>query len=184
MKFTENIEEQYAKFRLKNYGPPTLTIARGEGDYVWDNTGKQYLDFCTGIATTSIGHCHPTLVKAISDQAGELIHASNLYRMKPQADLAEALVSLAGPGGVFFCNSGAESSETLIKLSRLFGIHKSKTGNPASKVIVSRNGFHGRTFGGMSATPQKKIQEGFFPLLPSFAVAEFNDIESSKKCID
>lgn len=184
MKFTENIETQYAEFRLKNYGPPDLTIVKGEGDYVWDDKGNQYLDFGTGIATASLGHCHPALVAAISKQAETLIHASNLYRMKPQGDLCEALVKLSGPGGLFFCNSGAEASETLIKLSRLYGIQKSGTENSASKVIVLDNGFHGRTFGGMSATPQAKIQKGFYPLLPSFPVGKLNDIESFASQVD
>ncbi|MCZ6673654.1 MAG: acetylornithine/succinylornithine family transaminase [Verrucomicrobia bacterium] len=184
MNFNKNIEEQYNTYRLNNYGPATITLTKGEGEFVWDDAGNKYLDFTTGIATTGLGHCHPALVKAIREQAGKLIHASNLYRFKEQGDLAEALVSKAGPGKVFFCNSGAESSETLIKLSRLHGIHKSKTNTPATKIVVSNNAFHGRTFGGMSATPQEKIQDGFYPLLPSFPVARLNDINSFADQID
>ena len=184
MNLKTNTEEQYKAYRLKNYAAPTITIVKGLGDFVWDETGKKYLDFSTGIATTSIGHCHPTLVRAIQNQAAELIHASNLYRMESQGNLAEALVRLAGPGKAFFCNSGAESSETLIKLSRLYGAQKSNSGPAATKVIVSSNGFHGRTFGGMSATPQEKIQKGFYPLLPDFPVGQLNDIESFEKLID
>jgi acetylornithine/N-succinyldiaminopimelate aminotransferase len=184
MIFNNTIEEQYTKFRLNNYGSPTITIVKGKGEYVWDDKGKEYLDFSTGIATTGLGHCHPALVKAIQEQAETLIHVSNLYRIVPQGKLAEALVSKAGAGRVFFCNSGAEASEALIKFSRLFGIQRSGTAEPATSVIVSNNGFHGRTFGGMSATPQKKIQDGFFPMLPNFPVGTMNDIQSFSDLVD
>ena len=184
MQFTQSTETQYLKYRLNNYGAPSLTLVKGEGEFVWDDRKNKYLDFTTGIATAGLGHCHPALVKAIQYQAETLIHVSNLFRIKPQGDLAEALVSLTGPGRVFFCNSGTESSETLIKLSRLYGIHKSGTESPATKVIVSNNGFHGRTFGGMSATPQEKIQQGFFPLLPNFPVGKLNDIQSFAALMD
>ncbi|MDA0348722.1 MAG: acetylornithine/succinylornithine family transaminase [Verrucomicrobia bacterium] len=184
MNFTKSTETQYTKYRLNNYSAPSITLVKGEGEFVWDENNKQYLDFTTGIATVGLGHCHPALVKAIQGQAEILIHVSNLFRIKPQGDLAEALVSIAGPGRIFFCNSGTESSETLIKLSRLFGIHKSGTESPATKVIVSNNGFHGRTFGGMSATPQEKIQKGFFPMLPNFPVGKLNDIQSFAALMD
>ena len=184
MDFTTSTKQQYSKYRLNNYGAPSITLVKGDGEFVWDDKGRQYLDFTTGIATVGLGHCHPALVKAIQKQAESLIHVSNLFRIKPQGDLAEALVSLAGPGRVFFCNSGTESSETLIKLSRLFGIEKSGTEAPATKVIVSNNGFHGRTFGGMSATPQDKIQKGFFPMLPNFPVGKLNDIHSFAELMD
>ena len=184
MNFQNNTEEQYQTYRLKNYGAPSLTLVKGQNEKVWDDQGNEYLDFVTGIATTSIGHCHPNLVKAIQDQASNLIHVSNLYRMQAQGNLSEALVSRAGPGGLFFCNSGAEASETLIKLSRLFGNKKNTSGNPSNKVIVFNNGFHGRTFGGMSATPQEKIQQGFFPMLNNFPVAKLNDMESVKALAD
>jgi acetylornithine/N-succinyldiaminopimelate aminotransferase len=178
MNLHSNTEEQYAAYRLKNYGEPSLSLVKGKGELVWDEQGNQYLDFTSGIATTCLGHCHPAQVKAIQDQAATLIHVSNLYRIPLQGQLAEALISLAGPGGAFFCNSGAEASEALIKLSRLFGTQKSGTGNPATKVI------HGRTFGGMSATPQAKIQKGFHPMLESFPVAKLNDIASFEALVD
>lgn len=184
MNFKHTIEEQYNKYRLNNYGSPTITLVKGKGEHVWDDKGRKYLDFSTGIATTALGHCHPALVTAIQTQAENLIHVSNLYRIESQGKLAEALVTKAGPGRVFFCNSGAESSEALIKLSRLFGIQKSGTEHPATTVIVSNNGFHGRTFGGMSATPQAKIQNGFFPLLPNFPVGKLNNIQSFAELVD
>ena len=184
MNFKKNTEEQYQAYRLKNYGAPNLTLTKGQNEKVWDDQGKEYLDFTTGIATSSLGHCHPALVQAIQEQASKLIHVSNLYRMEPQGNLCEALVSRAGPGGLFFCNSGAEASETLIKLSRLFGHQKNPSDTATHKVIVFNNGFHGRTFGGMSATPQKKIQQGFFPMLNNFPVAKLNDIDSVKALVD
>ena len=184
MQFQSNTEEQYQAYRLKNYGAPTLTLVRGQNENVWDDQGNEYLDFATGIATASLGHCHPRVVKAIQDQASQLIHVSNLYRMQPQGNLCEALVSRAGPGGLFFCNSGAEASETLIKLSRLYGNKKNPSESATHKVIVFNNGFHGRTFGGMSATPQKKIQQGFFPMLNHFPVAKLNDIASVEALVD
>ncbi len=178
MKFTLSTEEQYEQCRLHNYGAPELTLVKGLGEKVWDDQGNEYLDFCTGIATTSIGHCHPRHVKAITEQAKQLIHCSNLYKIVPQGNLAEALVSKIGPGKIFFCNSGAESSETLIKLSRLFGLSKCGNEGDTTEVIVVGNAFHGRTFAGMSATPQEKIQKGFKPMLPGIEVATMNDIES------
>lgn len=184
MKFQSNTEEQYSAYRLKNYGAPTITLVKGQNEKVWDDQGNEYLDFATGIATASLGHCHPALVKAIQKQAEELIHVSNLYRMQPQGKLCEALIQRTGPGGFFFCNSGAEASETLIKLSRLFGNNKNPSDASSNKVIVFNNGFHGRTFGGMSATPQKKIQQGFFPMLNNFPVGKINDIASVESLID
>ena len=184
MHFQNNTEEQYQAYRLKNYGPPSITLVKGQNERVWDDQGNEYLDFATGIATASLGHCHPALVKAIQAQAEQLIHVSNLYRMQPQGNLCEALIARTGPGGFFFCNSGAEASETLIKLSRLFGNRKNASDSATHKVIVFNNGFHGRTFGGMSATPQKKIQQGFFPMMNNFPVGKLNDIESVESLVD
>ena len=182
MHLENKIETLYHRYWLNNYAAPNLTLIRGEGEKVWDDRGHQYLDFTSGIATTSIGHCHPKLVAAIGSQIEKIIHVSNLFRNETQARLAEALVEKIAPGRVFFCNSGTEASETLLKLSRLFGAKKWGT-NPF-KVIVSSNAFHGRTFGGMSATPQPKIQNSFKPLLPNFPVAKFNDIDSYAALID
>lgn len=184
MNFQTTTEEQYTKYRLNNYGPASLTLVKGEGDYVWDDQGNRYLDFTSGLATTNLGHCHPALVKAIQAQAAQLMHVSNLYKIPLQGQLSEAIVKLAGPGKAFFCNSGTEASEALIKLSRLYGNQKSGTSGTVTKVIVSRNGFHGRTFGGMSATPQEKIQKGFHPMLSGFPVATLNDIDSFEKLVD
>lgn len=177
-------ESLYHRYWLNNYATPNLTLVKGKGEKVWDDRGNEYLDFTSGIATTSIGHCHPNLVAAIGRQAEKIIHVSNLFRNEPQAKLAESLVERIAPGRLFFCNSGTEASETLLKLTRLFGAKKREAGTNPFKVIVSSNAFHGRTFGGMSATPQPKIQNSFKPLLPNFAVAQFNDSESFAALID
>ncbi|PTY08811.1 acetylornithine aminotransferase [Opitutaceae bacterium EW11] len=170
---------------LKNYARPALTLVRGRGSLVWDDQGKQYLDFTSGIAVSALGHCHPYWVAAVQRQAGELIHTSNLFRNPNQGELARRLVGHAGPGRVFFCNSGAEANEGLIKLSRLHGLEKAGgVEGKCYKVICAKSAFHGRTFGAMSATPQEKIQKGFRPLVPGFAFAELNDLQSFAELVD
>jgi acetylornithine/N-succinyldiaminopimelate aminotransferase len=170
---------------LKNYGRPAITLTRGSGSWVWDDQGGKYLDFTSGIAVSALGHCHPHWVASVQRQAGELIHVSNLFRNPNQGELARRLVGYAGPGRVFFCNSGAEANEGLLKLARLHGA--TKAGGQEGicyKVICAKSAFHGRTFGGMSATPQEKIQKGFRPLVPGFAFGELNNLASFEALID
>ncbi len=177
--------ELYDAFVMKNYARPSLTLVRGSGVQVWDDQGKGYLDFTSGIAVSALGHCHPHWVAAVQRQAGELIHVSNLFRNPNQAELARRLVQRAGPGRVFFCNSGAEANEALLKLARLHG--QQRAGGEEGKifkVICAKNAFHGRTFGGMSATPQEKVQKGFRPLVPGFAFGEVNNLQSFADLID
>jgi len=170
---------------MKNYARAPLTLVRGSGSRVWDDAGNAYLDFTSGIAVSTLGHCHPHWVAAVQRQASELIHTSNLFRNPNQAELARRLVGKAGPGRVFFCNSGAEANEALIKLSRLHGLKKAGgEEGKCYKVIAAKNAFHGRTFGGMSATPQEKIQKGFRPLVPGFAFGELNNLQSFVDLID
>ncbi len=176
--------ELYDANVLKNYARPALTLVRGAGAQVWDDAGNRYLDFTSGIAVSSLGHCHPHWVAAISRQAGELIHVSNLFRHPNQGELARRIVQRAGPGRVFFCNSGGEADEALIKLSRLHGLAKSGVEGKCIKVICAKNAFHGRMFGGMSATPQEKIQKGFRPLVAGFAFGELNNLQSFADLID
>jgi acetylornithine/N-succinyldiaminopimelate aminotransferase len=180
-----NTAELYDSYVLKNYGRPALTLARGSGSVVWDDQGGRYLDFTSGIAVSALGHCHPHWVAAVQRQAGELIHTSNLFRHPNQGELARRLVGHAGPGRVFFCNSGAEANEGLIKLARLHGATKAGGQEGVCyQVICAKSAFHGRTFGGMSATPQEKIQKGFRPLVPGFAFGELNDLASFEALID
>jgi len=177
-------KEQYAHYVLGNYGPPPLTFVRGEGVYLYDDAGRRYLDFGSGIAVTALGHSHPRWVAAVREQAGQLSHVSNLFANPQQGQLAARLVEKAGPGRAFFCNSGAEANEALLKLARLHGQRKAGQEGVCHKVICARNAFHGRTFGGMSATPQEKVQAGFAPLLDGFAFAELNDLASFEALID
>jgi acetylornithine/N-succinyldiaminopimelate aminotransferase len=170
---------------MKNYGPPAFNAARGEGVYLYDESGKRYLDFGSGIAVTSVGHSHPKWVKAVQEQAATLTHCSNLYGIPGQQKLADRLVEKAGPGRVLFCNSGAEANEALIKLARLHG-RKLSGGEEAKRytVVAAQHAFHGRTFGGMGATPQEKIQGGFRPMLDGFKFGELNNIETFDKLVD
>jgi acetylornithine/N-succinyldiaminopimelate aminotransferase len=177
--------ELYDAYVLKNYARAALTLVRGRGAQVWDDAGNCYLDFTSGIAVSALGHCHPHWVAAVQRQAAELIHVSNLFRNPLQGELARRLVKYAGPGRVFFCNSGAEANETLIKLARLHGVQKAGgEEGKCHKIICAKNAFHGRTFGGMSATPQEKIQKGFRPLVPGFAFGEINNLASFSELVD
>lgn len=169
---------------LKNYARAPMTLVRGLGSEVWDDAGNRYLDFTSGIAVSALGHCHPHWVATVQRQAGELIHTSNLFRNPNQGELARRLVQYAGPGRVFFCNSGGEADEAMIKLSRLHGVAKSGAEGRCIKVIGAKNAFHGRMFGGMSATPQEKIRKGFRPLVPGFAFGELNNLQSFADLID
>jgi len=174
----------YDAYVLKNYARAPITLVRGKGSRVWDDQGNGYLDFSSGLAVSALGHCHPHWVAAVQRQAGELIHTSNLFRNPNQAELAKRLAGYCGPGRLFFCNSGAEANETLLKLARLHGIRKSGEEGKCFHVICAQRAFHGRTFGGMSATPQEKIQKGFRPLVPGFAFGELNNLESFAALVD
>ena len=174
----------YAAYVAHNYGAPPVTLVKGQGSHVWDAAGKRYLDFATGIAVNAVRHAHPHWVKRVSEQAGRLVHVSNLYRNAPQGELARALSRRCGPGRVLFCNSGAEANEGLLKLARLHGQRKSGAEGACVGVVVAEKAFHGRTFGGMSATPQEKIQKGFRPLLSGFAAAPLNDLAAWDKAVD
>jgi acetylornithine/N-succinyldiaminopimelate aminotransferase len=169
---------------LKNYPRQPLTLVRGRGSKVWDDQGRAYLDFSSGIAVSSLGHCHPHWVRAVQDQAAQLNHTSNLFRHPNQGELARRLVGYAGPGRVFFCNSGGEADEVMIKLSRLHGVRKSGVEGKCIKVICANNGFHGRMFGGMSATPKESVQKGFRPLVPGFVFGELNNLKSFEDLVD
>ena len=170
---------QLHKQYMVNTYAPNLLLTRGQGCRVWDSTGRSYLDFLGGIAVTQVGHCHPKLVSAIQKQAATLMHVSNLYYNENAPRLAAKLVEKFGvPGRVFFCNSGAEANEGLIKLSRLWG-------NPTGRyeIVSMRNSFHGRTLAAITATGQPKYQRGFEPLPTGFVYADFNDLESVKAAL-
>lgn len=173
------IAELGEKYVMKTYSRFPLTFVKGDGMYVYDENGKEYLDFVAGIAVNSLGHNHPKLVNAIAEQAKKLIHISNLYYTEPQVGLAQRLVENGSLDKVFFCNSGAESIESALKLARKYG---SKTGR--QEIITMKHSFHGRTFGAVTATGQSHYHEGFGDMLPHIKYADFNDIESVKAAVN
>jgi len=173
--------KRHQTFLVGNYAPPAIEIIRGKGSLLWDSKGKEYLDFTSGIAVTNLGHSHPSWTKEIKKQAETLAHCSNLFSIPQQVRLAERLVEKIAPGKVLFCNSGAEANEALIKLSRLHG----QLSQPRkTKILVARNGFHGRTIGALSATESAKYREGFEPLLPGFVFCKLNDVSDFENAID
>ncbi|MFZ4775516.1 MAG: aspartate aminotransferase family protein [Terrimicrobiaceae bacterium] len=173
-----SLADKYRDFVIPTYGRFDLDIERGSGCRVWDFEGREFLDFGAGIAVCSLGHAHPEITEAISRQAATLVHSSNLYRTGPQAALAELLVGITGPGKVFFCNSGAEANEGLIKLARRFG---STTGR--HEILTFEGSFHGRTMAGISATGQPKVKTGFGPLLEGFRHLPFGDLAAVEAAI-
>lgn len=171
---------------FQTYKRQPLVLAKGKGAWVWDANGKKYLDFFSGLAVNNIGHCHPSVIKAVTSQIKKLIHTSNLYYTIPQIECAEKLIKRTFQGKVFFCNSGAEANECALKLARRWG-HRAKGKEQRAKgrfeMISFNNSFHGRTMGTISLTGQKKYQIGFDPFLPKVVFAEFNHLNSVKKLI-
>lgn len=175
------------RYVMPNYGRFDFWPVRGEGARVWDRDGKKYLDFAGGVAVCPVGHCHPEVVKAITHQASTLIHISNWYQIAQQGELAQMLVEkvIGIPGKCFFCNSGAEANEGLIKIARRFGTMKPKAdGTPRYEIITFTGSFHGRTFATMTATAQEKIHGGFGPLVPGFNYVPFNDVAALKAAVN
>jgi predicted acetylornithine/succinylornithine family transaminase len=178
MMTTAEITTKYEQYVIPTYHTPSLALVKGKGTRVWDNEGKQYLDFVGGIACQNIGHCHPKVVEAIQQQAAKLMHVSNLYHNELQSVLAEKLSSLSLGGKVFFCNSGTEANEALIKLARLWGSDLGKY-----EIVSMKNSFHGRTLASLAATGQTKYQDGFEPMPDGFFYAELNKLESLKSVV-
>ena len=164
------------RYQMKNYTRAQVTFVRGEGSWLYDDAGKRYLDFLGGIAVAVLGHAHPAVTRAISEQAGKLVHVSNLFHVPSQALLGERLSKAATGGRVFFCNSGTEANEAAIKLVRKWSRGRKPEGPHA--IVVLSGSFHGRTYGGLSATGQPKFHEGFEPMLPGFVTVPFGDIEA------
>ncbi len=160
---------------MNTYLPLPVSFTHGEGVWLYDEEGKRYLDALGGIAVCALGHAHPAVTEAICDQAGRLLHSSNLYRIDHQEALADTLCEKAQMRRVFFSNSGAEANEAALKLARLYG-HRKGVENP--QVIVTEGSFHGRTMATLTATGNRKIQAGFEPLVPGFLRAPYNDVEA------
>ncbi|MEJ2673204.1 MAG: acetylornithine transaminase [Deltaproteobacteria bacterium] len=167
---------------MNTYGRQPLVLVKGEGCRVWDDTGKEYLDFVAGLAVCNLGHAHPEIAKAAASQLTQLVHVSNIYYTTPMVELAEALVELSFADRVFFANSGAEVNEGAIKLARRYS--REKFGEGRHRIISMDNSFHGRTFGALSATGQTKFWQGFEPLLPGFVFVPFNDLDAVANAID
>ena len=162
---------------MNTYGRQPITFTHGKGVWLWDAQGNQYLDALAGVAVNGLGHAHPKLVKAISEQAAKLIHVSNIYEIAEQAALANKLAEISGMDKVFFCNSGCEANEASIKLARLYGHNKGIT-NP--EIIVMERSFHGRTMATLSATGNRKAQAGFEPLVSGFVRVPYDDLDAVK----
>ena len=168
--FQRNVVPAYTRF--------DVALDRGEGSYVFDVAGKRYLDLGGGIAVCALGHANPEITDALLEQSRKLLHVSNLYFTKPQAQLAEALVRLLGPGRCFFCNSGAEANEGLYKLARKFGHDEGRY-----EVLTTDGSFHGRTLAGIAATGQEKVKKGFEPMVDGFRQVPFNDLDAMRAAI-
>jgi acetylornithine/N-succinyldiaminopimelate aminotransferase len=166
------------KYFMSTVQRAPLTIVKGEGSYVWDESGRKYVDFVAGWAVNSLGHCHPAVIEAVRRQVGELIQTSNHYYTIPQLQLAEMLVENSCLDKIFLCNSGAEASEGAVKLARRYGkLHL----NGAYEVITGTGSFHGRTLAMVSASGQLKHQAPYTPLPAGFINVEYNNIEAIKK---
>lgn len=167
----ENILNAYARF--------DITLTEGKGCLAYDKSGKEYLDFVSGIAVNCLGHCSPVVTKALQEQSCKLMHVSNLYWNENQLKLAEKLCELSGMQGAFFCNSGTEAIEAAVKFARKYG--KLKGGASKHEIIYMKNSFHGRTLGALSVTGQEKYQKDYRPLIPGVKSTEFNNIDKLRE---
>ena len=172
------VQALFQKNVVPSYGRFDIAFSHGSGSYIFDVTGKRYLDFGGGIAVTALGHAHPAITEALIEQSRKLVHVSNLYYHEPQGRLAEAIVNLIAPGKVFFCNSGAEANEGLFKLARKFGHDEGRY-----EILTAINSFHGRTLAGIAATGQDKVKKGFEPMMPGFRHVPYNDLAAVRAAI-
>lgn len=175
---TDDIQKLYEEYIMPTYTRVPVCLVKGKGSRVWDLEGKEYLDFFPGWAVSGIGHCHPTVVNAIKEQARKILHVANNFLNPKQAELAKTISGASFPARIFFCNSGAEANEGAIKFAKKYG---SETGR--FEIITMKNSFHGRTLAAMRATGQDKFHQGFQPLMEKFLHADFNDLESVKKLV-
>ncbi|MCK4928105.1 MAG: acetylornithine transaminase [Methanosarcinales archaeon] len=172
----QNIVNRDQKYVFQNYTRQPIALSRGAGAVVWDVDGKEYIDCVAGIAVNNIGHCHPAVVEAVSRQAAELIHVSNLYYTRQQAELAEQLVPRTGMDQIFFCNSGTEAVEGAMKLAR--------RASGRTDFVAAEHSFHGRTMGALSVTHKSQYREPFQPLLQKVDFVPYNDVETLKGSVN
>src|SRR4030081_3559519 len=179
------IRAAFEKLVVPSYARFDLALERGDGSYVWDVDRRRYLDLGGGIAVCSLGHAHPEIRAALTEQAGKLIHVSNLYYNELQARLAKRIVDLIAPGRVFFCNSGAEANEGLFKFARKFGHQGDRPSLESGRfeIITAFDSFHGRTLAGIAATGQEKVKKGFEPPVAGFKQVPFNDLDAMRRAI-
>ncbi len=170
-----------SKYVMNTYGRNALLPVKGEGCWIWDSEGKKYLDCVAGIAVNALGQCHPSITQAISRQAGQLMHCSNIYLIENQIRLAQLLVEKSCCDKAFFCNSGAEANEAAIKLARKWA--KLKYGPEKYEIITAKQSFHGRTLAAITATGQPKYQKDFEPLPAGFTYVSYNDLDELKEAI-
>ncbi len=178
----DEIVQKGRQYLANTYNRFPIVITKGEGCWIWDMSGRRYLDFLSGIAVCNLGHVHQDVLEGLVTQAGKLFHISNLFFIEPQIKAAEILVQNSFGDKVFFCNSGAEANEAAIKLARRYSWNK--YGKGRNEIIAMDNSFHGRTMATLTATGQKKFHEGFAPLLEGFSYVPFNDIDAVKKAIN
>jgi acetylornithine aminotransferase/acetylornithine/N-succinyldiaminopimelate aminotransferase len=173
-----SVRELFRQNVVPSYGRFDLAFSHGAGSHLYDVNGKRYLDLGGGIAVCGLGHAHPAITEALAEQSRKLVHVSNLYYTEPQGRLAQALVSLIGPGKCFFCNSGGEANEGLFKLARKFGHDEGRF-----EILTALNSFHGRTLAGIAATGQEKVKKGFEPMVPGFRHVPYNDLDAMRAAI-
>ena len=180
---TRTLLEWSAKYHTANYGSRApICLVRGDGVRVWDSDGREYLDFGSGIAVTSLGHCHPRVTGAIQEAAATLLHVSNLYHSPPQIHLAKLLCEHSFADRVFFANSGAEANEAAMKIARKYA--RERLSDDRFEIVATVNSFHGRTMATVTATGQEKYQHGFEPLLPGVKHVPYNDLRAMARAID
>lgn len=174
--------EQGLKVVADTYARYPIALTRGEGCRVWDADDNEYLDFVAGIAVNNLGHCPPRVVEAIREQAGQMLHCSNLYHIPAQIELAQWLTDRSFADKAFFCNSGAEANEAAVKLARKYS--KENGGSGKCQIITALASFHGRTLGTIAATGQEKVRVGFAPQMPGFGYVPYGDIDALHQAID
>ena len=170
--------ERFEKYVMPTYAPKQLFV-RGQGAKLWDDEGVEFLDFAAGISVCNLGHCNPRVTKAIQEQSGKLVHVSNLYMNELMPRLAEKLVKESFDGKAFFCNSGGEANEGMIKFARKYG----NAHGGRNEIITMENSFHGRTLATLAATGRAKYRKGFEPDTPGFKQVPFNDFEAVKNAV-
>jgi acetylornithine/N-succinyldiaminopimelate aminotransferase len=173
------------KLLLPTYDRHKILFTRGRGVYLWDSKGKRYLDFLSGIGVNALGHAHPAIQKVLKQQAGKLIHTSNLFYHEYQAELAKRLTKISGLDRAFFCNSGTEAWEGALKLARAYAHEHNSNGHKAKwRLLALENSFHGRTFGSLATTGQAKYRQPFAPMMPGVNFVAFNDVQDLKRQFD